>query len=38
MTHTYDLFTNTYYSMVTEYKFNGKEKDEETGLYYYGSR
>ena len=24
--------------MVTEYKFNGKEKDEETGLYYYGAR
>ena len=22
----------------TPYKFNGKEKDEETGLYYYGSR
>ena len=20
------------------YKFNGKEKDEETGLYYYGAR
>ncbi|MDD3875179.1 MAG: hypothetical protein PHT69_01010 [Bacteroidales bacterium] len=24
--------------MVTEYKFNGKEKDEETGMYYYGAR
>ena len=24
--------------MVTYYKFNGKEKDDETGLYYYGAR
>jgi len=24
--------------MPTPYKFNGKEKDEETGLYYYGAR
>ena len=24
--------------MVTDYKFNGKEKDEETGMYYYGAR
>ena len=24
--------------MVTAYKFNGKEKDEETGMYYYGAR
>lgn len=24
--------------MVTLYKFNGKEKDEETGMYYYGAR
>jgi len=22
---------------ATPYKFNGKEKDEETGLYYYGA-
>ena len=25
-------------SWATPYKFNGKEKDEETGLYYYGAR
>jgi len=24
--------------MLTDYKFNAKEKDEETGLYYYGAR
>jgi len=24
--------------MVTEYKFNGKELDSETGMYYYGAR
>ena len=23
---------------ATSYKFNGKELDEETGLYYYGAR
>jgi RHS repeat-associated protein len=23
---------------ATPYKFNGKELDEETGLYYYGAR
>ena len=31
-------FHFTYDFMVTEYKFNGKEKDEETGLYYFGAR
>jgi len=25
-------------SWATPYKFNGKEKDEETGMYYYGAR
>jgi len=26
------------YTWETPYKFNGKEKDEETGMYYYGAR
>lgn len=38
----YMTFGENYFEMKstweTPYKFNGKEKDEETGMYYYGAR
>jgi len=33
-----ETFLELKYQSPTPYKFNGKEKDEETGMYYYGAR